>query len=702
MRKDRSSAEPDMGSSGSDERRDPSDRPPPPAARAGLEPIRRRTPTIPYGVTHEPDDDDGLHVKLSVPPGIRAKPFSEPTEPPRSLKSPIPASSSDRYEHFTSTVEFMGAKGEESYDLADALAPHLAWLTDEEARRDLFKQLKKGDHGRVLSVMVEERRRYPRNLSIGRAIQIVERAAIARLLGHIGPLELVPQRCGQPTLGRDPMLLFRLVDGRATFEDILRASPFSRLRSLEIFGELVRRRAVKVHDDLLPTSALPSRNLESTAKPCGSMRPRIEAPVPFNDEDIDARATMPDPLEVATRAALLRTAEESERPPKPKAFPSRAPTPEKPVPGRRETERQFTNSGFRPGVNELADPPTPMPRRVAPVVRVDERSDLPERVEVKRPGRRAAVHIAPVGTGALGSTARRVPRDESPIEPSTSITAAVPLVLETLPRVTQRAPVSVSPPPETVKRPSAPVDEKPISERVPDTKRGAERVTIEVAPASLASETTAKSTYQFVSPSVSELTDEPSLSRSSASTPTPPRGSPASLSRLDAATSDVAMNHGAQGARERRLPSGVLGLAAVAVLLSFVAVVIALTRHDAPPIVAQPTPIPTLAPQPTSPTTSAPLSPKGASPDTLRLVVDATPREARVYLDGVLLTGHPINQVLQRDGKSHELRVEAAGYRPRTETFEANEDTKLIVSLELVPPKAQPPPPPPRTEEIYP
>ena len=151
--------------------------------------------------------------------------------------------------------------------------------------------------------------------------------------------------------------------------------------------------------------------------------------------------------------------------------------------------------------------------------------------------------------------------------------------------------------------------------------------------------------------------------------------------------------------RERRLPGGVIGLAAVAVLLSFVAVVIALTRHENPPVTAQPQPAPTPTTAPVQPT-AVPTLGKDVASETLHLVVDASPREARVYLDDVLLTGHPVNQILHRDGKPHQVRVEAAGYRPRLEKFDATGDTRLIMSLELLPPKT--PPPPPRPEEIYP
>jgi hypothetical protein len=143
----------------------------------------------------------------------------------------------------------------------------------------------------------------------------------------------------------------------------------------------------------------------------------------------------------------------------------------------------------------------------------------------------------------------------------------------------------------------------------------------------------------------------------------------------------------------------------VAVLLSFVAVIIALTRREPPPApivmaptAASPTPAPTPTPEPAKGPATAPPNALG---DTMHLVVDASPREARVLLDDVLLTGHPVDQILPRDGKKHALRVEAIGYKTSKTTIEANADTKLIIALELIPTKPLVDPAPKPNDDPY-
>lgn len=710
-----------------DDRRDPTDRPP--AVARGPEPLRRRTPTIPYGT----EGSSGEAVLPRLKPalrGIRAKTMPPPTleAPPETTPSPLPPKStaainSERYENLRASVEFTAVRDDidEPYDLEEALGQHLAWLTDDEAKAELFKQLQKGDHGRVLSTMTEARRRYPRNLSIGRCIQIVERAAIARLLERIGPLVLVPEPVGKPVLGRDPATLFAQIDGKATFEDVLRASPFTRLRSLEILAELVRRSAVRVRDDQLPAAVAHLRGASGRTPPhrrASSMRPALSAPVPFADDDATGRATMPDPLEVATRAALLKEPYESERTPKaPDVGAQRISTPR--VSGSQLFDRRTSAGGFRAAPRkETFDAPTPAARRA-----LDDRAeyDFPEvranktgtagRVDSPFPGkaqRKGTVRAAAVGVVVGADPDREAAavrargrvaderRDEDDDDEQDDIAAkALREVQLERARQAQLARDKVAEqkvaeqkvadqkskePPESVPArktlesiaPSSPVEREAENPSEPDP---------------LASHDESRSSPPpEVAPSVSLLT------------PTPAVVAP----RLEVVESPRMSS--AHEREPRKLSTGVLGLAALAIVLCFVAVVIAITRTTpAPAPIAQQTqqvaPPRETAP-PAQPTAPEP-APKGALADTIRLVIDASPRDARVYVDDVLLTGHPIDQKLPRDGKTHQLRIEAIGYRTSKTTFDANADTKLIIGLEIIPQKAVAPVPP-KSSEVYP
>ncbi|MBK6520424.1 MAG: hypothetical protein IPG04_41440 [Polyangiaceae bacterium] len=76
-----------------------------------------------------------------------------------------------------------------------------------------------------------------------------------------------------------------------------------------------------------------------------------------------------------------------------------------------------------------------------------------------------------------------------------------------------------------------------------------------------------------------------------------------------------------------------------------------------------------------------------AKPTLMRLALDLEPPYAKVYLDGALLPKDKAHMI-PRDGKEHELRVEAAGYRKRKLKFTADGDVRLVVSLEVVPKEA--------------
>jgi hypothetical protein len=88
----------------------------------------------------------------------------------------------------------------------------------------------------------------------------------------------------------------------------------------------------------------------------------------------------------------------------------------------------------------------------------------------------------------------------------------------------------------------------------------------------------------------------------------------------------------------------------------------------------------------------------------IQLTIDASPRYARVYLDNQLMKT-PYELTLARDGKDHEVRVEAPGHKTRKVPFKSSADLALVIALEPLPKKkngsAPSAPPPPKDDDIY-
>ena len=751
----------DPGAGPGDERRDPTDPPPP----VGQAPIRRRTPTIPYGghaldLPEARGSEGGAKKPGFAIQGLRAKLAArEAQAPPEKLRSGIPLGrretpfpESVRYEKLAPTVEFTQARdiSEEAYNLDEALAPHLAWLVDDQGRGELFKHLARGDHARALAMMTEERRRYPRNLSIGRCIQIVERAAIARLLTRLGPLELLPERFGSPQVGREAATLAELVDGHSTFEDILRASPFPRLRSLELLADLLRRQAILVRDDLTPTGDVPpvsgrppprASDLPSRSK--APMRPRLEADLP-QDPEHNGRITLADPVEVATRAAALFLAEEEETAPrasdlpvsKPTVREMRSVTPRSPFAATR-------GSGFRPA----ADDPVAKTRTRLGVGPASSESDLPlpqtggwNRISegaprVIRPSE-AKLRSAPTPAALPAARSRRTD-DPAPISRRKTATdfvavteidslpplsvdeRAEPVIPKAPPMVSLRAATlagtGAGPPLSTLRSPrqpsDAPIEVEP-SYPSPGPQPPIPVIELESPPAPPISEKPSTSAPVVLpdvagnsvpprsAPSITvESNDAPMSTRSmnAALEDAPPSLEPRSM-RL--ATRDPFSDIDEEEPRKRS--TALFALAGLALMLSGVAVWVALSK---PPLEARPvaasSAISAAATEPRVGGSAAPTTTSAAIGEPIKLSIDASPKGVHVYLDDQLLRGERIERSLPRDGKSHVVKVEAIGYRPRSTTFAATGDTRLIVALELLPTRAPPTPKPSGAEEIY-
>ena len=141
--------------------------------------------------------------------------------------------------------------------------------------------------------------------------------------------------------------------------------------------------------------------------------------------------------------------------------------------------------------------------------------------------------------------------------------------------------------------------------------------------------------------------------------------------------------------------SVVVLLGAVATLVGLLAV-----RHSAV-AAAQSLPAPA-AVAPPAPSAAVPVdtAPEPAPPETVHVVVRASPPRAKIVIDRNLVFENPCVATLAKDGASHSVHVEADGYTPRDETFDARADAVLVIALEprkatwhWVPPVPHPAPP---------
>ncbi|MBL9025089.1 MAG: hypothetical protein JNL21_23025 [Myxococcales bacterium] len=161
-----------------------------------------------------------------------------------------------------------------------ALADKLTWL-DESQRREILAALAQQEIARAHAVLLAERERQPKNITVQRAYEAFRRLAIQDLETVIGGLQLVPRKvAGSPSLSSTGHVrtIFERVDGRTPFESVIRGSGIDRLRALELLADLLRHGLIRVEASVSPRS-LPPR---------------------------DDRATIPDPEEVAIQTALMR------------------------------------------------------------------------------------------------------------------------------------------------------------------------------------------------------------------------------------------------------------------------------------------------------------------------------------------------------------------------------------------------------------
>lgn len=206
------------------------------------------------------------------------------------------------------------------------LEPLLAWMPEDQ-RPEVTKQLLCGEYDGVLRILSEHRQRYPRNLTISKAIEVVEDAAASRLLHELGPLNseiiVVGAESGRGNIGA----LLRLARQAATLGELLEKTPLGRVRTLQLVAQLVKEGTLAVRMVAKPTGfgagAFSTPSMETVKRRMSQEMPAVlssfaevkaaaDGPAPTEESEADAlfaqleRATLPDPTEVAASLQKLR------------------------------------------------------------------------------------------------------------------------------------------------------------------------------------------------------------------------------------------------------------------------------------------------------------------------------------------------------------------------------------------------------------
>ena len=96
------------------------------------------------------------------------------------------------------------------------------------------------------------------------------------------------------------------------------------------------------------------------------------------------------------------------------------------------------------------------------------------------------------------------------------------------------------------------------------------------------------------------------------------------------------------------------------------------------------TPPPPTAPMCRSPPPAPPAdpAPHAGARGLIELRVEATPRDATIYLDDAALSGNPFSAKFAGDGTGHRLRVEAAGHKPESRLVVFDQDRSVEIHLD--------------------
>ncbi len=556
-----------------------------------------------------------------------------------------------------------------------ALDPLLAWMPEEQ-RPEVTRQLLCGEYDGVLRILSEHRQRYPKNLTISKAIEVVEDAAASRLLHDLGPLNSEIIVVGAEAAGRGNIgALLRLARQAATLGELLEKTPLGRVRTLQLVSQLVKEGTLAVRTVAKPTGfgvgALSSPSVETLKRRMSVEMPAVLGsfaevkavadPPPSDEGDADAlfaqleRATLPDPSEVAASLQKLRDrnltpAVRPRVPSERKRFDDRvdedggsAPTEEniseKPpaVRDRASSQSMARIDGDAP--RATSDAPTPQASKLELARTGASKSDPPASNANEAASKDAAPNAAPHADGSEKETSSG--QADAPSEDGGMSLAAI---IDA--DASGAAQASTD---------DASAEDKPARKSVvPDAALYAE---------------------------LKRLRPEPIREGEDRVRPSPPF---------------------------LLLAVGAIGLIAIA--LSLYALFGRQPEQRPPsPIPAEPkrvptseptTPPPAPTPAPTAPPTQA--TQTAAVAEEVTLEVEVSPRYAQVYLDGTLLT-KPFKRTIAKDDRKHELRIEAGGYKTQTRTFTMKGDTSFVVALEpIIGRKKDPGVAPPDDGAVYP
>jgi serine/threonine-protein kinase len=140
------------------------------------------------------------------------------------------------------------------------------------------------------------------------------------------------------------------------------------------------------------------------------------------------------------------------------------------------------------------------------------------------------------------------------------------------------------------------------------------------------------------------------------------------------------------GLQAAQKPKRMIG-AAVGVLLAggaATAAVLVARGHSQPPVAAA-APVPA-APTPSLTATETAPPPPTAAPTAafVSVALSTVPKKATLFLDGDQLATNPYTAVLPKDGATHRVRAEYAGYVARTITLTPDHDTDVVVVLDAI------------------
>jgi hypothetical protein len=582
--------------------------------------------------------------RAAVMESLRGRPLGEP-RPPMPTPKARPAASVVQHKAQRSK----GPPPKDPASVLSALEPLLAWMPEDD-RPSLFKHVMCGEYEAALKKLQGHRERYPRNLTIVKAIEVAEDAAATQLLHELGPPAsevIVVGSESRNGLSPNLLALLRLARQAATLGELLEKSPVGRVRTLQMVTQLcnegilalrVSARSAGFGVGMLssPSNETVKRRLSGVIIAVGATPRAAEevhnakTPSPravleqasFDERDELAqqleRATLPDPGEVAAHLAKLRD----------------------------------RNSLLEPLL-----PPNPKPRITTPIARRDLRAELDSEAPPPNPSSKPELLL-----NLIDRMESEAPPPMPPPESEPPVAAPAELPEPS----TEQAPLAGSVDAGEDTRPKSKLPKANISEQ-PSEERGPEQ---------------------------DDQAEEDS-----------PRNS---IVALDPKVLDELRKLRPAPIREAELEPGqrkssllVIVLAGTALLASAVSLYAVFFRPSVPPAgqpitrpsntaesgpssvqTAPPTSVPTQTPV-TAVVPTAPPTQTAAVDESVVLEVEVSPRYAQVYLDGTLLT-KPFKRTLVRDGVEHELRIEAGGYKTQKRKFKLNGNMSFVMALEPI------------------